>query len=89
MNDGQNICDQPIKNDLRTYDNIPKSAIGQGNDNTAGCLLDYNYFKKYYKVIAIDLSKQQALDADPKAIQQLNFNGNLKKMQQYFSLLKK
>ena len=89
MNDGQNICDQPIKNDLRTYDNIPKSAIGQGNDNTAGCLLDYNYFKKYYKVIAIDLSKQQALDADPKAIQQINFNGNLKKMQQYFSLLKK
>ena len=89
MKDGQNICDQPIKNDLRTYDNIPKSAIGQGNDNTAGCLLDYNYFKKYYKVIAIDLSKQQALDADPKAIQQINFNGNLKKMQQYFSLLKK
>ena len=89
MNDGQNICDQPIKNDLRTYDNIPKSAIGQGNDNTAGCLLDYNYFKKYYKVIAIDLSKQQALDADPKAIQQINFNGNLQKMQQYFSLLKK
>ena len=89
MNDGQNICDQPIKNDLRTYDNIPKSAIGQGNDNTAGCLLDYNYFKKYYKVTAIDLSKQQALDADPKAIQQINFNGNLQKMQQYFSLLKK
>ena len=89
MNDGQNICDQPIKNDLRTYDNIPKSAIGQGNDNTVGCLLDYNYFKKYYKVTAIDLSKQQALDADPKAIQQINFNGNLQKMQQYFSLLKK
>ena len=38
MNDEQNICDQPIKNDLRTYDNIPKSAIGQGNDNAAGCL---------------------------------------------------
>ena len=89
MNDGQNICDQPIKNDLRTYDNIPKSAIGLGNDNTAGCLLDYNYYKKYYKVIAINLSKQQALDADPKAIQQINFNGNLKKTQQYFSLLKK
>ena len=40
------------------------------------CLLDYNYFNKYYKMIAIDLSKQQALDADPKAIQQINFNGN-------------
>ena len=42
-----------------------------------GCLLDYTYFKKYYKMIAVDLSKQQALDADPKAIQQLNFTANL------------
>ena len=38
---------------------------------------DYNYFQKYYKIIAINLSKQQALDADPKAIQQINFTGNL------------
>ena len=37
----------------------------------------YNYFKNYYKIIAIDLSKQQALDADPKTIQQINFKGNL------------
>ena len=87
MKDGQNICDQPIKNDLRTYDNIPKSAIGQGNDNTAGCLLDYNYFKKYYKVIAIGLSKQQALDTDPKARQQINFNGNLKKNATLFFII--
>ena len=42
-----------------------------------GCLLDYNYFEKYYKMIAIDLSKQQGLDADPKAIQKINFAGNL------------
>ena len=41
------------------------------------CLLDYNYFKKYYKMIAIDLTKQQALDADPKAIQKINFTENL------------
>ena len=41
------------------------------------CLLDYNYFKNYYKMIAIDLSKQKALDADPKAMQQINFNGDL------------
>ena len=77
MIDGQNFFDQPVKNDLRTYDNIQKTAIGQGDDYTAGCLLDYNYFKNYYKMIAIDLSKQQALDADPKAIQQIKFPGNL------------
>ena len=44
---------------------------------TTGCLLDFPYFRKYYKIIAIDLSKQQALDADPKAIQQITFTGNL------------
>ena len=50
--------------------------MGQGDDYTTGCLLDYPYFKKYYKLIAIDLSKQQTLHADPKAIQQINFTGN-------------
>ena len=54
-----------------------KIATGQGDDYTTGCLLDYNYFKNYYKMIATDLSKQQALDADPKAIQQIHFTGNL------------
>ena len=63
---------------MRTYDDIRKIAIGQEDDYTTGCLLDYNYFKKYYKMIATDLSKQQALDADPKAIQQINFTGNVK-----------
>ena len=62
---------QTIKNDWRTYGNIQKIAAGQGDDYTTGCLLDYPYFKKY-KLIAIDLSKQQKLDADPKAIQQFN-----------------
>ena len=56
---------------------ILKIATCQGNIYTTGCLLDYNYFKKFYRMIAIDLSKQQALDADPKAIQQINFTGNL------------
>ena len=77
MIDGRNFFDQPIKNDLKTYDNIRKIATGQGDDCTIGCSLDYPYFKKYYKLIAIDLSKQQKLDADPKAIQQINFTGNL------------
>ena len=60
-----------------TYENIRKTAIGQGDDYTTGCLLDYTYFKKYYKMIVIDLSKQHALDADPRAIQQINFTANL------------
>ena len=76
MTNGQSFFDKPVKNDLRTYDNIRKIATGQGDDYITDFLLDYNYFNKYYKMIAIDLSKQQALDADPKAIQQINFNGN-------------
>ena len=56
---------------------LEKVAIDHGDDYTSGCLLDYTYFKKYYKMIAIDLSKQQALDADLRAIQQINFTANL------------
>ena len=59
------------------YENIRKIATRQGADYTTGCLLDYIYFKKYYKMIAVDLSKQKALDDNPKAIQQINFTGNL------------
>ena len=77
MINGQNFFDEPTKNDLRTYDNIQKVTTGQGDDYTTGCLLDYPYFKEHYQLIVIDLSKQQALDADPKAIQQINFIGNL------------
>ena len=72
----ENFFDQPIKNKV-TYDNIRKIATGQGDYYTTGCLLDYPYFKDTYKMIAVDLSKQQALDADPRAIQQINFTGNL------------
>ena len=77
MIDGKNFFDQPVKNDKVTYENIRKITIGQGDDYTTGCLLDYTYFKKYYKMIAVDLSKQQVLDAHPKAIQQINFTANL------------
>ena len=77
MIDGQNVFDQPVKSDLITYDNIRKIATGQGDDYATGFLLDYNYFKNYCKIIATDLSKQQALNADPKAIQQINFTENL------------
>ena len=77
MIDRKNFFDRPVRNDKVTYENIRKIAIGQGYDYTTGCLLDHPYFKKYYKMIAIDLSKQQALDADPRAIQQINFTANL------------
>ena len=74
---GENFFDQLIKNKKLTYDNIRKIATGYGDDYTTGCLLDYPYFIETYKMIAIDLSKQRALDFDPKAIQQTNFTGNL------------
>ena len=76
MINGENVFDQPIKNKI-TYDNITKIAIRQGDDYTTGCLLDYPYFTNTYKMIAVDLSKQQALDADPRATQQINFTANL------------
>ena len=77
MVDGKNFFDQLVKNNKVTYENIRKNATGQGDDYTTGCLLDYIYFKNYCKMIAVYISKQQALDADPKAIQQINFTANL------------
>ena len=64
---------QPMISMTKTYENIIKFATGQGDDYTTGCLVDYPYFKNHYKRIAIDLSKEQALDADPRAIQQIDF----------------
>ena len=87
MVDGWNFFDQPVKNDLRTYDNIRKIATGQGDDYIIGCLLDYPYFEKCYKLIAIDLSKQQKLDADPEVIQQINFTGNLEEDNSTFFII--
>ena len=69
MINGENFFDQPIKNNKVTYENIRKIATGQGDDYTTGFLLDYSYFTDSYKMIAVDLSKQQALDADPRPIQ--------------------
>ena len=77
MINGENFFDQPVKNNKVTYENVRKIATGQGDDYTTGCLLDYPYFANTYKMIAVDLSKQQALDADPRAIQQINFTANL------------
>ena len=77
MIDSKNFLDQPINSELKTYETIRRIATGQGNDYTNGCLLDYSYFKDYYKMIRIDLSKQQTFDTDPRAIQQINFIANL------------
>ena len=77
MIDEKNFFDQPIKNDIKkTYENIRKIKTDQGDDYTTVCLLDSNYFIKHYKMITIALSKNQALDADQNAIQQISFTGN-------------
>ena len=65
MMNGKNVFNLPVKNYLITLENIWKNATNQGDDYTTGCLLEYNYFKNYYYIITIDLSKQQALDVDP------------------------
>ena len=77
MIDGRNFFNQPINSMNKTYENIRKIATGKGDDYTTGCLLDYPYFKENYKMIAIDLSRQNKLDADPRAIQQINFTASL------------
>ena len=77
MINGENCFDQPVKNNKVTYENITKIATGQGDGYTTGCLLDYPYFKNTYKMIAAELSKQQILDADPRAVQQIIFTANL------------
>ena len=77
MINGPNVLDQPVNNNLITYENIRKIATGAGDDYMTGCLLDYNCFDNYYKIIALDSSKPEALHTDPKAIQQINFTENL------------
>ena len=77
MIDGRNFFDQPINSLSKTYENIRKIATGKGDDYTTGCLLDYPYFKENYKMITVDLSRQNEKDADPRAIQQIIFTANL------------
>ena len=67
--DGRNFYEQPINDQIKKYDEIRKVTTGKGDDYTTGCLLDYQYFKDHYQLIAVDLFKQKELDADPRAIQ--------------------
>ena len=71
--DGRNFYDNPIESDIEKYRELKQVMIGKGEDYTTGSLLDYNYFKKHYKLVAVDLSKQNELDEDPTAIQQIEF----------------
>ena len=76
--DGRKFYDQPVNDSIKQYDEVRKIFTGQGDDYTTGCLLDYSYFGKKYRLIAADLSKQKALDADSRAIQQIIFTGSIK-----------
>ena len=75
--DGRNFYDQAINDSIKQYNEIRKISIGQGDDYTTVCLLDFAYFKEKYRLIAADLSKQKALDADSRAIQQIIFTGKV------------
>ena len=73
--DGRNFYDQPINDLIKQYHKVRKISTGQGNGYTTGCLLDFDYFKKNYRLVAVELSKQKALDADARATQQIIFTG--------------
>ena len=77
---GRNFYDQPINDLIKQYDEVRKVSTGQGDDYTKGCLLDYAYFKENYRLIAVDLSIQKALDADPRAIQHIVFQELLEEL---------
>ena len=73
--DGRNFYDQPINDSINQYDEVRKVSTGQGDDYTTGSLLDFAYFEKKSRLMAADLIKQKALDADSRAIQQMTFSG--------------
>ena len=80
--DKRNLYDQSVNNQetndqIKQYDQLRKVSTGQGDDYTTGCLLDFAYFKKKYRLISADLSKQKALDVHSRAIQQIIFTGKV------------
>ena len=74
----KNFYDQSTDSAKKRYEEIRNLKTGQGEDYTTGCLLDYESIKNHYRIIAVDLSRQKELDSDPKAIQQIEFVGQLK-----------
>ena len=87
--DGRNFYDQSINDQIKQYNEIRKTATGQGDNYTTGCLLDYQYFKDHYNLIAVDLSKQKELDPDSRAIQQIELYGMLKTNSKMCTVLEK
>ena len=87
--DGRNVYDQAINDQINNYDEIRNIATMKGDNYATGCLLDYQYFKDHYQLIAVDLSKQKELDADPKANQQIEFYGKLRTNSQVCTVLEK
>ena len=87
--DWRNFYDQPITDLVKQYEEIRKTATGQGDDYTTGFLLDYQYLKDHYNLKAVDLSKQKELDADSRAVQQIEFYGMLKTNLQVCTILEK
>ena len=87
--DGRSFYDNPIESDIENYRELEKVMIGKGEDYTTGSLLDFNYFDKHYKLVAVDLSKQKELDADPRAIQQIEFKYMLGTISTIFWVLEK
>ena len=86
--DGRNFYDNPIESDIEKYRELKRVMIGKGEDYTTGSLLDYNYFDKHYKLVAVDLSKQKELDAVPRAIQQIEFKYMLEQIQLFIGYSK-
>ena len=87
--DGMNFYDQPINDQIKKYDEIRKIETEQRDDFTTGCLLDYQFYKDHYQLIAFDLSKQKEIDPDPRAIQHNEFYGMLKSNSQVCTILEK
>ena len=87
--DGRSFYDNPIESNIEKYRELTKVMIGKGEDNTTGSLFDFNYFNKHYKLVAVDLSKQKELDADPRAIQQIEFKYMLRTNSTIYLVLEK
>ena len=88
----RNLYDQPVDDSIKQYDEVRKVSTGQGDDYATGCLLNYAHFKENYRLIVVDLSKQKALDADPRAIQQIVFQrvgGGADNTKRLYTILKK
>ena len=89
MIDGRNIHDQPINDEIKKSGEIGKTETGQGDHYTTGCLLNYQYFKDHYQLIAVDLSKQKELNTASRAIQQTEFYGMFRTDSEVCTVLEK